>query len=157
MGDSYANAGMFICALRWYRESVTKLEPNVASDWPDVYTSVGYCLYAPGLFAEAVAWSRSCIGPGQMVDTVNRALINYEAQLQGGCLRAIERAAGRTRYTASAFDPTQASQLTPRLKLAMNTFAPFQVVYLTGSVPNHPCRKSNRAVIRSRRNATRRH
>ena len=93
--------------------------------------AVGYCLYSLGLFAEAVAWSKSCIGPRQMADTASRALIDYEAQLQGGCLRAIERAAGsRTRYTASAFDPAQASQLTPRLKVAMNTFTPFQEIYI---------------------------
>ncbi len=131
MGDVYANAGVFICALRWHREYIAKLESHyVVSDGVDVYASVGYSLYALGLYPEAVAWSRSCIGPGQTADTVCRALINYEAQLQGGCVQGIERAAGRTRYTASAFDPAQASQLTPRLKLAIDTFAPGQEVHI---------------------------
>lgn len=133
MGEAYASAGMFICALRWHREFIAELEtraPNAASDSKTVYANVGYCLYSLGLYPEAVAWSRSCIGPGQMADMACRALINYEAQSQGGCVRAIERAYNRTRYTASAIDPAQASQLTPRLKLAMNTFAPFQEAYL---------------------------
>ena len=131
MGEAYANAGMFICALRWYREAIAKLESQyVVSDRVGVYASVGYCLYALGLFPEAVAWSRSCIGPGQTADTVCRALINYEAQLQGGCVQGIESVGFRPRYTASAFDPAQASQLSPRLMLAMNTFAPFREVYL---------------------------
>lgn len=130
MGDAYANAGMFICALRWYRESVAKLEPDVASDAADVYASVGYCLYALGLFAEAVAWSKSCVGPGQTADTVSRALINYEAQLQGGCVRAIESVGFRTRYTVSTFSPEQPAQVSQRLKLAIDTFAPFRKVYI---------------------------
>lgn len=130
MGDVYANAGIFICALRWYEESVAKLAPRAASDWADVYASVGYCLYSLGLYPEAVLWSKACLGPLQTADTVCRALIDYEAQLQGGCVRAIERSANRVRYTASALDPDQAKTLTPRLKLAMSTFAPFQEVYL---------------------------
>ncbi len=133
MGEVYANAGMFICALRWHREFVAELEtrrPNAASDRESVYASVGYCLYSLGLYAEAVAWSKSCIGPRQMADTVFRELIDYEAQLQGGCVRGIERSGDRTRYCASAFDSAQANQLTPRLKLAMNSFAPFEEVYI---------------------------
>lgn len=133
MGEIYANADMFICALRWYRELIAKMEslpPGGVSDGMDVYASVGYCLYSLRLYAETVAWSKSCIGPFQMADTVCRALIDYEARLQGGCVRAIERATNRTRYTASALDPAQASQLTPRLKLAMSTFAPFQETHL---------------------------
>ena len=133
MGEVYANAGMFICALRWHREFVAELEahpPGAASDAADVYASVGYCLYALGLYAEAVAWSKSCIGPCQTADTVCRALINYEAQLQGGCVLAVERAGPRTRYTASAMDLAHVSQLTPRLKLAMNAFAPFLETYV---------------------------
>jgi hypothetical protein len=133
MGEVYANAGMFINALRWHREVIANVEsqpPGGVSDGMDVYASVGYCLYSLGLFPEAIAWSKSCLGPRQIADTVCRALIDYEAQLQGGCVRAIERAAGRTRYTANALDPAQASQLTPRLKLAMNTFAPFQETHL---------------------------
>jgi len=48
MGLVYANAGMFICALRWYREFVAELETNPRSglDNESVYASVGYCLYA---------------------------------------------------------------------------------------------------------------
>jgi tetratricopeptide (TPR) repeat protein len=137
MGDLYANAGMFICALRWYREFIAAIESQpqnsdspIVPDTGSVYASVGYCLYALGLFAEAIAWTKSCIGPVQMADTVCRALINYEAQLLGGWVVAVERAANRARYTASAFDPAQANQLTPRLKLAMSNFAPFQENYL---------------------------
>lgn len=131
MGEVYESAGMFICALRWYREFITELEtqkpnPNSVPDTGSVYASVGYCLYSLGLFEEAIAWSKPCIGPFQMVDTVCRELINYEAQLQGGCVRVVERATNRVRYTASAFDPAQAQQITPRLKLAMSAFAPFQ-------------------------------
>lgn len=131
MGEVYANADMFICALRWHREIILQLETRdaraaPAADAESVYASVGYCLYSLGLFEEAIAWSKSCLGPGHMADTVCRALINYEAQLQGGYLRAVERAAGRTRYTVSAFDPAKACQLTPRLKQAMSAFVPFQ-------------------------------
>jgi len=133
MGEVYANAGMFICALRWYREMIAELElrgSSAGSDIESVYAGVGHCLYALGLFPEAIAWSRSCIGPRQTADTVSRALLNYEAQLQGGCLQSIERSWPRTRYTVSAFDPDHAGQLTQRLKLAMETFAPFQEVYI---------------------------
>jgi|ERR1051326_379370 tetratricopeptide (TPR) repeat protein len=133
MGEVYANAGMFICALRWYREFIADLEahrPNTASDSESVYASVGYCLYSLGLYPEAIAWSKSCIGPRQTADTVTRALINYEAQLQGGCVQAIERMSSRIRYTVSTFDPAQTVQLTPRLKLAITTLAPFQEVYI---------------------------
>ena len=135
MGDVYANSGMFICAIRWYREFIAELEsqkPNPGSvpDTGSVYASVGYCLYSLGLYAEAIAWSKSCIGPEQMADTVCRALINYEAQLQGGCVRRVERATNRARYTVGVFDPAQAIKLTPRLKLAMTSFAPFQENYI---------------------------
>ena len=130
MGDVYANAGMFINALRWYRESIAKMVPGTASDWVDVYASVGYGLYALGLYPEAVLWSKACIGPRQTADTVCRALIDYDAQLQGGCVRGVERATNRTRYTASALDPAQANQITPRLNLAMHSFAPFQEMHL---------------------------
>jgi len=52
MGLVYANAGMFRCALRWYRERIEYLEtqqPNLRSDEESVYASVGYCLYSLGL------------------------------------------------------------------------------------------------------------
>ena len=116
-----------------HREFIAELEthqPDAASDRESVYASVGYCLYSLGLYPESVAWSKSCIGPLQTADTVCRALIDYEAQLQGGCVRSIERSANRVRYTASALDPDQAKTLTPRLKLAMTSFAPFQEVHL---------------------------
>lgn len=141
MGEIYANAGMFICALRWHRESIAKLEsqpPGAVSDGTDVYADVGYCLYSLGLYPEAVVWSKSCIGPGQTADTVSRALINYEAQLQGGCIRAIERATNRTRYTASTFMTDQPAQVSPRLKLAIQTFAPFQEVYIDWAKSDAP-------------------
>ena len=133
MGEVYANADMFICALRWHREFLAELESHrsdAASDRESVYAHVGYCLYSLGLYPESVAWSKSCMGPLQTADTVCRGLIDYEAQLQGGCVRGIERSANRVRYTASALDPDQAKTLTPRLKLAMNTFAPSQETYL---------------------------
>jgi hypothetical protein len=133
MGEVYANAGMFICALRWHRELIAVLEaqrPDMASDRESVYGGVGYCLYSLGLYPETISWSKSCIGPSQTVDTVNRALLNYEASAQGGSIRGIERSSNRTRYTIAALDPDRSNQLTPRLKSAMNSFAPFQEVYV---------------------------
>jgi tetratricopeptide (TPR) repeat protein len=132
MGLVYANAGMFICALRWYREFVAELETNPRSglDNESVYASVGYCLYALGLFPEAISWSKSCIGLRPTADAVCQALINYEAELAGGAIRGVECAASRTRYTVSAFEEARASQTTPRLKAAMTAFAPFQEIYI---------------------------
>jgi hypothetical protein len=132
MGLIYANAGMFICALRWYREFVAELETNPRSglDNESVYASVGYCLYALGLFAEAISWSKSCIGPRPTADVVCQALINYEAQLAGGAVQSVECAASRTRYTVSAFEADRASQTTPRLKAALTELAPFQEIYI---------------------------
>ncbi len=66
MGLVYANVGRYRCALRWYRELINWLEtnnPNSRSDTESVYASVGYCLYSLWLFEEAIAWSKSCIGP----------------------------------------------------------------------------------------------
>ena len=101
MGLIYANAGMFICSLRWYREFLAELETNPRSDLDDegVYASVGYCLYGLGLFAEAISWSKSCIGPRPTADAVCQALINYEAELAGGVIQSVECAASKTRYT----------------------------------------------------------
>lgn len=134
MGDVYVNARMFRCALRWHRELIRYLEsvPNAAmrTDGEDVYASVGYCLYALGLFEEAMAWSKACIGPRQVADTVSRALIAYEAAPGGCALRAIERAGPRVRFLVSGFDAAFTSQCTPRLKMAMATVAPFQEVYM---------------------------
>jgi hypothetical protein len=133
MGEVYANAGMFICALRWYRECITLLEtqglnPDLDSD--SIHAGVGYCLYALGLFPEAMAWSKSCIGPRPTTDAICKALIDYEAQLAGGRLLAVERAAGRTRYTVSTFDPAQASQSFARLKPALSEVAPVKEIYI---------------------------
>jgi tetratricopeptide (TPR) repeat protein len=145
MGQVYANAGMFICALRWYREFIAELEaprPDSHSgmDDEDVHASVGYCLYSLGLFAEAISWSKSCIGPDQITDVVCQALMGYEAQAAGGRILAIERAAGRTRYTVSALDPAHASQTDQRLKAAMETYNPnpFSKVYIDWASTDRP-------------------
>ena len=135
MGMLYANAGMFICALRWYREylqiqEARPPEEGSGAEHEGAYASVGYSLYALGLFEEAIAWSKSCLGSQAIADVVCRALIEYEAQLQGGALRAVERAAGRTRFTIGASDPAQASQSSPRLKQAMKAVIPHGEFYL---------------------------
>jgi hypothetical protein len=135
MGLVYANADMFICALRWYRELIRELEtrhPNLVSglDNTSVYASVGYCLYSLGLFEEAISWSKSCIGPHQIAEVVCQALIGYEAQLAGGMILGVERAGPRARYTVSALDPARASQSTARLKAAMRPFSPVQEIYI---------------------------
>ena len=139
MGDVYANARMFRCALRWYRELIRHLEgtANVGfrSDYEDVYASVGYCLYSLGLFEEAIAWSKACIGPRQVADTVSRALIDYEAVNGGGALQMIQRVGPRVRYTASAFDAAFTSQFTPRLKATVKAVAPFHEVYMDWVTP----------------------
>ena len=133
MGLVYANAGMFRCALRWYRELIQQLEtqnPRLRSDEESVYASVGYCLYGLGLFEEAIAWSRSCLGPRLMADTICKALIDYEVQSVGGGIQRNERAASRTRYTINAPAPSDVSQTVARLKAAMHAFAPFHEVYI---------------------------
>ena len=135
MGLVYANAGMYICALRWYRELIRELEAPRPSSGPgiddeDVHASTGYCLYALGLFEEAIAWTKSCAGARLLADAQCETLLDCEAQQAGGRLQAVERAAGRTRYTLSASDPAQASQATPRLKVALKTFAPLQEFYV---------------------------
>jgi hypothetical protein len=57
-------------------------------------------------------------------------VMDYEAQSTGGTIRSIERAASRTRYTASTQNPTQAIEATPRLKAALEAFAPSQDFYI---------------------------
>lgn len=140
MGDVYANARMFRCALRWYRELVRHLESTVnagfRTDGEDVYANVGYCLYSLGLFEEAIAWSKACIGPRQVADTISRALIGYEAGPGGCALQVIERVGSRVRYLVSGFDAAFTSQCTPRLKAAMATAAPFQEVYMDWMTEN---------------------
>jgi len=135
MGLVYANAGMFICALRWYREFIHDLESQPAdsyarTDDEGVHASVGYCLYSLGLFEEAISWSKSCIGPDQMTDVVCRALLGYEMQRVGGTVLAIERVGPRTRHTVNArVEPAQASEASVRLQAAMKAFAPDREVY----------------------------
>ena len=143
MGLVYANAGMFICALRWYRELIAELEtpkPDSHSgvDDENVHASVGYCLYSLGLFEEAISWSKSCIGPGQTAHAICEALMGYEAQLAGGRIMAIEQGGPRTRYTVSALEPAQAIQATPRLMAAMNAYAPsrkFHIDWVSQDAP----------------------
>ncbi len=89
MGLVYANAGMYICALRWYHEFIRELEAprtdaQSAMDDEGVHASIGYCLYALGLFEEAIAWTKACIGLDLITDRLCQALMNHEAQLAGG-------------------------------------------------------------------------
>jgi hypothetical protein len=132
MGLVYANAGIYICALRWYREFIREAEALgvTALDDEGVDASVGYCLYALGLFEEAIAWTKSCVGPRLLADMHCETWLDQEARQVGGRLRAVERAAGRTRYTLSASDPASASQATPQLKTALKTLAPGQEIYM---------------------------
>jgi tetratricopeptide (TPR) repeat protein len=148
MGEVYANAGMFICALRWYREAIAAFEKqnsDVRSDQADVYVNVGYCLYSLGLFAESIAWSKSCIGPALLTDVVGTAIMDYQAQLAGGRLLATERSTNRTRYTASTQDPEFTRQNAQHLKAALKEFTPFQETYVdwVGSDAPAPVKPEN--------------
>jgi tetratricopeptide (TPR) repeat protein len=138
MGLAYANAGRFRCALRWYRERIRELErqtPNSCSDWESVYASAGYCLYSLELFEEAIAWSKSCIGPRQMAEVISRALIDYELQLAGGVVRTIERSGSRTRYTiVSDSAPADVGRSVSQIKNAITAFAPFQEIYIDWAI-----------------------
>jgi hypothetical protein len=141
MGEAYANANLFICALRWYLEWIEVLEtqtPNARSDTEDVYASVGYCLYSLGLFNEAITWTKSCVGPGLLADLVGAALTDFQAQLAGGRLLATERAGGRTRYVASTQASEFTNECTPRLKSALNDLIPFQESYLSWLAADAP-------------------
>jgi tetratricopeptide (TPR) repeat protein len=132
MGTQYANAGMFKCALRWYREVIADLEmhcPNASADSEGVYASVGYCLYSLGLFAEAIAWSKACMGPQPMADAICESLIGYEAQKLGGAIQAIERSTNRVRYVVSTTEPALAKQITPQLMAALKARVPFEEFY----------------------------
>jgi hypothetical protein len=133
MGLVYANAGMYICALRWNRECIRGLETpgsGAERDCDDLYESIGYGLYALGLFEEAIAWTKSCVGSRLTADVNCEALLDDEAQQAGGRLLAVERAAGRARYTLSALDPAQAGQSTPRIKAALRAVAPAQECHI---------------------------
>jgi tetratricopeptide (TPR) repeat protein len=143
MGLVYANAGMYICALRWYRELIRELEAPRPESYPglddeEVHASVGYCLYALGLFAEAIAWTKSCSGSDLDSDRVCRELMEHEAQLAGGKVLNIERAAGITRYTVSALEPVQTGQATEQIKAALRTFAPHQKFIIDWVSPDTP-------------------
>lgn len=142
MGEVYSNAGMFICALRWYREIIAELESKrleLISNYEGVYASVGYCLYSLDLYPETITWSKSCIGPRQTVDTVNRALIDYEAQALGASLLVVERGGNRTRYTvAGKFNSEQANHVGPRLQMAVNWFRSIQESYVTWVASDAP-------------------
>jgi len=133
MGDAYANAGMFRCALRWHREMIRELQARPANsrwDAEGVYASVGYCLYSLGLFAEAISWTKSCMGPGTLADALCQGLIAYEVEAAGGVIQRVERAGTRSRYTINAPAPADVRQTAERLKEAMKALAPFQDVYI---------------------------
>jgi hypothetical protein len=132
MGTVYTNAGMFICALRWYREYIFVHETRsskVQTD-DDVYASVGYCLYALGLFAESISWTKSCLGPCAIGDAIFRALAGYEIKLPEGAVYAIERTVGRARYTVRYPERTRGGEIARRLKEAMQIWLPFQETYI---------------------------
>lgn len=141
MGLVYGNAGMFICALRWYRERIVEFEtkdPEWRSDDMGVHASVGYSLYALGMFEESIAWTKSCAGPRLVADTVCRALIEFEAQPAGGMQLITERAAGRVRYTVIVPDPASFVNNLERLKSGLKSVAPYQESYFdvaTGRLP----------------------
>ncbi|HTR41197.1 MAG TPA: hypothetical protein VMH87_06240 [Pseudomonadales bacterium] len=103
--------------------------PEASSDNESVYASVGYCLYTLGMFEEAIAWTKSCIGPRLVMDTACRTLIEYEAQQLGGRLLGIDRATHRARYIVSAQDPNNANSISERLKTGINTIVPSQESY----------------------------
>ena len=141
MGLVYANAGMFRCALRWYREHIRELEtqnPDLRSDEESVYASIGYCLCSLGLFEEAISWSKACIGPRPIADAISQALIAYEVEPYRGLIRAIERAGPGIRYSIVSFQPTDAHQSVSRLKAAMKSVAPSQDVLIDWIVRETP-------------------
>lgn len=134
MGLVYANAGMYICALRWYREYILRLETLKTeeirgSDDEGVYASVGYSLYSLGMFEEAIAWTKSCIGPLLEADTACRAFIESEVQQLGATLWAIESATNRVRYAISGPEPANAGSICEQLKIGIKKIAPHQESY----------------------------
>lgn len=141
MGLVYANAGIYICALRWYREYIIRIEtpkPGEQGDTESVYASVGYCLYSLGMFEEAIAWTKSCIGPWLAAETACRALIKYEAQQVGGALWAVERATNRARYTIRGPVPANVGPICDRLKMEMKKTAPFLECYFDWMIDTAP-------------------
>lgn len=141
MGLVYANAGMHICALRWYREHIAILEKKNAksdADSENVYASVGYSLYSLGMFEEAIAWTKSCIGPRAMAYTAARALLDYEIRKAGGGTFGIERSAGRARYSVWAQDPINTPQIIQQLKEAIEALGSVREVYINWSTNPPP-------------------
>jgi hypothetical protein len=133
MGLVYANAGMFKCALRWQGELIAHLEtacPDSCSDAGGVYASVGYCLLSLGLFEEAIAWTKSCMGPRPISESICQALISYEAEPTGGAIRMVERVGPRTRFTVGSYDLERLRDVLPRLKAALKERAPFHEVHI---------------------------
>jgi tetratricopeptide (TPR) repeat protein len=128
MGLVYANAGIYRCALRWHHELIAMLESENSSHRSDdcnVYAHVGYCLYSLGLFQEAIAWSRSCIGITPMEEAICHALIDYESQINGGMIRMVERSGSRVRYTVNSTDPIKSCHINKRLADAFQKYVPF--------------------------------
>jgi hypothetical protein len=59
-------------------------------------------------------------------------LAGYQAQMLGGRLLASERAAGRTRFTASTrAEPETTAQYAEHLKAGLKAVAPFQEIYVS--------------------------
>lgn len=132
MGQTYANVGMFRCALRWYREALRALELPANGgrcDDSSAYAGVGYCLYSLGLFPEAIAWSKCCLGPLPWADAICQALIAYEVGPDGGTIRAIERAACRIRYAIATPVTNNVPERVARLKAAMESYAAYSEIY----------------------------
>jgi hypothetical protein len=103
--------------------------PSLYDDRESPYASVGYCLYSLGLFEEAIAWSKSCIGPLAMADAICQALLAYEVP-PPGVIWGVERSGFRTRYTISAPVPTDVRETAERLKSAMKETVPFVDFYI---------------------------
>jgi tetratricopeptide (TPR) repeat protein len=159
MGMIYANEDMFICALRWYGEFIRRLEnpSSGAGPSPDsdgVYASVGYCLYSLGLYEEAIAWSKSCLGPDHLTDLVCRAVVGYEAQMAGGTLLAVERVHSGTRYTICApAGEAQVREATRRLQAALGAIAPAHMFYFDWVSPGLAPQTTSGGPFRSERDA----
>jgi len=130
----------------WYREFIAELEANRAQAWTakvltvKVFTRVSATVSTHWVCLQSDLVSKSCIGPRLISGVVCQALMNYEAQSTGGTIRSIERAGSRTRYTASTQNPAQAIQATPRLKAALEAFAPSQDSISIGCATNRPLR-----------------
>jgi hypothetical protein len=123
--------------------------PALPEDRESPYAGVGYCLYALGLFEEAIAWSKSCIGPLAMADAICQALVAYEVP-PPGVIWGVERSGARTRYTISAPVPADVGGAAERLKTAMKETVPFVEFYIDWIKPQSPRRNQFRMVIHSK-------